>query len=81
MFIVECIIINPFTNLPYVPCGSDYTFIIHDLKTINGVINRIKKIYYLRKDIISLQISKGDIYNNIKVHTVTNLSDFKFMAF
>ena len=39
----------------YNPCGCDYTRIIHDLKTIKGVKNRIKN-WKWQKDVVEVYI-------------------------
>jgi len=41
-FFVRAIAINPITKQEYNPCGSEYGSFIHDLKTIQGVYNRVK---------------------------------------
>ena len=39
----------------YNPVGSTYTVIINDLKTVRGVKNRIKKMFF-PKDVVELHI-------------------------
>jgi hypothetical protein len=54
------------TTEPYLynPCGTDYSFIFRDLKTLKGVKNRLKK-FSLRKDIVKLQIfTYTNIFND-----------------
>lgn len=48
------------------PCGMDYNMIINDLKTLKGVINRIKK-WSVRGDITKVEIyrnTSNNIYDN-----------------
>jgi len=40
----------------YYPFGSDYTVFIKDLKTIRGVINRLKNYKYIPKNCVKIQI-------------------------
>lgn len=62
MFIVEFLKEDNKTKELYNPCGSDYTTIIRDLKTIKGVKNRLKG--YSREGIKQINIySVTNIYN------------------
>ena len=48
------------------PCGMDYNDIIKDLKTLKGVINRIKK-WKIRGNITKVEIyrnTSNNIYDN-----------------
>lgn len=40
------------------PCGMDYNGIINDLKTLRGVLNRIKK-WQIRGDITKIEIYRN----------------------
>ena len=65
MFFVKCMVaedqkwngkewekVGPFlTN----PCGSEYSFIIRDLKTLRGVKNRLKN-YPIKSNVVQLNI-------------------------
>ena len=50
---------------PYLvnPCGSDYCIIIHDLKTLRGVKNRMAEWRW------------SDAFVEVRVYTVTNIFD------
>ena len=48
------------------PCGMDYNGIINDLKTLRGVLNRIKK-WQIKGDITKIEIYRNagnNIYDN-----------------
>ena len=45
------------------PCGSDYCIIIHDLKTLRGVKNRLLKVRW------------SDAVVEVRVYSVTNIFD------
>ena len=48
------------------PCGMDYNDIIKDLKTVKGVVNRIKK-WKIRGNITKVEIyrnTSNNIYDN-----------------
>ena len=50
---------------PYLenPCGTEYCVIIHDLKTLRGVRNRLRKFHW-NKDIVEIRIySVSNIFN------------------
>ena len=49
------------------PCGTEYAMLYDDLKTLRGVINRIKKWYPLDK--------KEKKVVKIKIYSYTNLYD------
>lgn len=59
----------------YHGCGSDYTHIIPDLKTLRGVLRRIKDTQY-RKNVIRVDICRG--YDSPPVHSFkpTNFMTF-----
>lgn len=44
------------------PCGMDYNGIINDLKTLKGVINRIKK-WSVRGDVTKVEIYRNNGHN------------------
>lgn len=44
------------------PCGMDYNGIINDLKTLKGVINRIKK-WSVRGNITKVEIYRNNGHN------------------
>lgn len=63
MFIVEFYSISPKTKELYHECGTDYTTIIKDLKTLRGVKNRLKN-FYIPKNVKKIKIYKSsNIYN------------------
>lgn len=84
MFVVEAIAINPITNKPYNPCGSDYTAILQDLKTVRGVKNRIKN-WQWRKNVIELHIVRYYDWKNSDslspARPVEIIREFKRMSF
>jgi hypothetical protein len=59
------------------PCGSDWTTIIHDLKTIRGVKNRVKS-GWIHKDAVKANIYTAfnvynrDSYKLVSVEEVNN---------
>lgn len=42
-FLVELYVLDHL-NRPYNPCGTDYTILYDDLKTLTGVLNRLKRL-------------------------------------
>ncbi len=53
------------------PCGTDYSMIYEDLKTLNGVINRIKKWYPITKlnqEVVSIKIYNYTNFFNKDTH-------------
>lgn len=65
-FIVELYVLD-HKGRPYNPCGSDYTILYKDLKTLTGVLNRLKRLAPFDKmpmEVIGFKIfSYTDIYN------------------
>ena len=53
--VVEFMIVRKGYKDLYNPCGSDYTVIIRDLKTLKGIKNRIKN-YMIPKDVVQIRI-------------------------
>lgn len=48
------------------PCGMDYNGIINDLKTLRGVLNRVKK-WQIKGDITKIEIyrnTSNNMYDN-----------------
>lgn len=89
MFIVEFEVIkdNVFNNdtmqfepceqYYYNPCGSDYTIIYRDLKTLTGVCNRLKNIK-LRKDVKRVSIYQThNIYDRKSYRLVSQYNVIK----
>ena len=61
MFYIECMVEED--QILYNPCGSEYSIIIRDLKTLRGVKNRLKN-YRIMPDVVQLNIySCSNIYD------------------
>lgn len=65
-FLIELYVLDHL-NRPYNPCDSEYTILYDDLKTLTGVLNRLKRHTPFDKmpmEVIGFKIySYTDIYN------------------
>lgn len=65
-FLVELYVLDHLGR-PYNPCGSEYSILYSDLKTLTGVLNRLKKHIPFDKmamEVVGFKIySYTDIYN------------------
>ena len=57
------------------PCGTDYGYICHDLKTLKGLLNRLQNFKW-RKDVVELHVCG---YNSKEViHVVREFKKYTF---
>ena len=57
MYMVKMFVRDEKKGVVYNPCGTSYSYIIRDLKTVKGVENRILRGYYsIPSDVVEVRI-------------------------